>query len=257
MGIGREAASAPITAVAVAFVCALTTLISIAFTRFTGKLPALWITGGLICGILLTSPQKRWPALTIAAWLGNAAGRFASDAPWPTIAGLSLLCTIEPVAAQPAHTISVLTNAIFAMASAFVASMTLPIQRFCQAASKTAAAGLGGLHVAPFAPLWRDWFIPHALGTMIFATLVVTARAQGARLLGRDGQRLSLALSVAVAAAACVAVFAQSRYPLLFLQPLPLLFCVFRHRFAGFVHAGSAARTSRWRCCILTSIISR
>ena len=70
---------------------------------------------------------------------------------------------------------------------------------------------------------------------VIFATLTAVARAQGMRLLGRPGQRVELALWIVATALTCYGVFAQSRYPLLFLVYPPLLYGAFKHRFSGVV----------------------
>src|SRR5262249_44540605 len=54
-------------------------------------------------------------------------------------------------------------------------------------------------------------------------------------LFGRRGRRAELALMVVLIALTCLAIFTQSRYPLLFLVHPVLLLAVFRHRFSGFV----------------------
>lgn len=71
----------------------------------------------------------------------------------------------------------------------------------------------------------------------IFATLTLTARVEGRRLLGQPGRRFELAATLALLAAIAAVAFWQSRISLRFLVFPPLLLCVFRHRFGGFALA--------------------
>ena len=68
-----------------------------------------------------------------------------------------------------------------------------------------------------------------------FATLTIIARVEGRRLLGQPGRRLELVATLALIAAVSTTVFWQSRFALPFLVLPPLMLCVFRHRFGGFV----------------------
>jgi len=97
------------------------------------------------------------------------------------------------------------------------------------AAATSAAAG----H-ARFAPTFGAWFASHTLGMVIFATLTVVLRELSARKIGYRGGRWKFVRSMGLVAATTLGVFAQQRYPLLFMVYPPLVFGVFRHRFAGF-----------------------
>ncbi len=71
----------------------------------------------------------------------------------------------------------------------------------------------------------------------IFATLTIAACVEGLKILGQPGQRVELAATLGVVAMVCWLVFAQARFAVTFLVFPPLMLCVFRHRFSGFVPA--------------------
>jgi len=110
----------------------------------------------------------------------------------------------------------------------------------CSISALVVSIVLATAGAANFSETYAVWFVSHVLGMVISATLTVTALDQGVRLLGRREQRVELALTIALTAAVCFAVFAQARYPFLFLIHLPLLLAVFRHRFSGVVFGTSA-----------------
>jgi diguanylate cyclase (GGDEF)-like protein/PAS domain S-box-containing protein len=111
-------------------------------------------------------------------------------------------------------------------------SATLGASAFTAILAATILAGFGG---ASFQLVLATWFTSHTVGMVIFATLTVVSRSLRWDLLGRLGHRTEFMLVMIFTTAITFAVFAQSRYPLLFLVYLPLLLCAYRHRFAGAV----------------------
>jgi diguanylate cyclase (GGDEF)-like protein/PAS domain S-box-containing protein len=82
--------------------------------------------------------------------------------------------------------------------------------------------------------LWRNWFVSHLVGMVLFGTVTLVACLAGRDILGRSGQRLELALNLALLGLLTIAVFAHDSFSLPFLIYPPLLLMVFRHRFVGF-----------------------
>ncbi|MEO6365103.1 MAG: diguanylate cyclase, partial [Luteimonas sp.] len=79
------------------------------------------------------------------------------------------------------------------------------------------------------------WYGAHVMGAVFVGTLTAVAHAQGSGLLGRPGKRVHFAVSMLLIALVVGSIFAQPRYPLLYLAFLPLLWAALRHRFAGVV----------------------
>lgn len=220
--------------VATALAVGLATWLSVTLTRLPTGVAALWIANGILLGVLLRQPRARWPWLVAAA----------SVAQW-----IPRLWDGDPVAVSTALT---LINAGEVLAMAWMVRSRVPdIDRpevllrlsrvatlsalAASALSATAAAAVRAANGSPFGEVWLTWWIAHVLGVVIVGTLVVVGLREGTRLLGRRSRRLDFAACVALLLLTCVLVFAQQRYPLLFLVHLPLLLLTYRHGMAGVV----------------------
>ncbi|HTA64026.1 MAG TPA: diguanylate cyclase [Xanthomonadaceae bacterium] len=230
--VGRIASIAK--PIGVGAVVALSCWVSI-LTRIPGSLSTLWIASGVLTGVLVTSPRGTWRAYVLAGLAGNLIVRFLTGDAWYLILGRGIASTLDAllVAAALVHTVGDVTQPAQVKRVARVA-VTSTIGA-CALSGAIATAAQTSFDGAPFAPMFVAWFVSHSFGMVIFATLTVTARAQGVRLLGRPGHRIALVLWMVLTALTCFVVFAQSRYPLLFLVYPPLLFGAFAHRFSGVV----------------------
>jgi signal transduction histidine kinase len=214
---------------------ALACWFSISFTRLTGPVSAIWVAGGLSTGVLLSSERRLWIGYLVAAFTGYLIARIIHGDPWYVILGFSLANILEACVVvfalvyyvgdynDPAKT------KIIGLVS-FVGNLCGSAISGVIAASILAIAGS-----ASFVSVLGTWFVAHTLGMAIFATLTAVALHRGRRLFGRPGTRVEFAISLALIAAVCLAVFTHSRYALSFLIYPPLLFCIFRHRFDGVV----------------------
>ncbi|MEO5595915.1 MAG: diguanylate cyclase [Lysobacteraceae bacterium] len=223
------------TGAAVALCC----WISLTFTRGPNGFPALWIASGLLIGILLTAERALWVGYVFAALLGNIAVRLAVGDSLYLALGLAIAGTLEAVVVTlaVAHYVGDATDpAKLGYAGRISTGSTLVA---CSASAVIAAFVASGSRGTSFGLAWADWFASHALGIVIFATLTMVTRALGWRLFGRPGHRAELAGMSILTAVVSFAVFAQSRYPLLYLIYPPLLLIAFRHQLVGVV-AGSA-----------------
>lgn len=214
--------------------------LSITLTRQPGSLSTLWIASGIVCGLLLTSPRPQWPVLLAVALAANLGARFLHGDAWYSVLGLGGASTLEAwlVAALIARRVADVNDPAQVRRIFVVATLSTLVA--CTLSAALAAWLVAQFRALAFGPAFLLWFAAHTLGMVIFATLVVIVRGQGRRLIGRRGRRRQLALAVALTAAVAVAVFAQSRYPLIFLVHVPLLWLVFRHGFRGVVFGTTA-----------------
>ena len=217
-----------------AAVIALCCWISI-LTRQPGSPSTIWIASGVLAGVLMTSDRSKWRGYVLAAFVANVLVRALYGDAWYLVVGRGLASTLDAliVAFALAHYVGDVTDTARIKHVARVAtSSTLVACVLSGTIAATFQAWFGG---SPFGPIFAAWFASHTLGMVIFATLTGVARTLRLRLLGRPGHRIELLLSIVLTAATCFAVFAQSRYPLLFLVYPPLLYGAFRHRFSGVV----------------------
>jgi len=210
------------------------TWLAIALSRPAGGVSIIWVGSGLLVGILLTSPYRAWIPYLAAALVGNMLARILCGDAGPIIIGRGIASTLDAYAVawalryfvgdvrDPARLLRV--------AGVAVASTLLG----CAVSALIASATSAAVGHAAFAPTFGAWFASHTLGMVIFATLTVVLRELGARKIGYRGGRWKFARSMGLVAATTLGVFAQQRYPLLFLVYPPLLLGVFRHRFTGF-----------------------
>jgi len=210
------------------------TWLAITLFRPAGSVSIIWLGSGLLAGILLTSPYRAWVAYMVAALAANLLVRVLfGDAP-PIAIGRGIASTLDAVVVayalryfvgdvrDPANLLRV--------AGVAVASTLLG----CAASALIAATTSAALHHAEFASTFGAWFASHTLGMVIFATLTVVLRELDTKKIGHRSGQWKFARSMGLVAATTLGVFAQQRYPLLFMVYPPLLFAVFRHRFAGF-----------------------
>jgi len=211
------------------FVCAW---LAIRLGRPAGGIAIIWVASGLLTGILLTSPNRRWTSYILAGLAGTLLARVACGDPLSIVIIRGVASTIE--VSTVVYTLRYFLGDTGDPAKVARVSALSLVSTVCACAlSALIVAAQAALAGGAFGSVFIEWFIAHTLGMIIVATLVVVARRQGMALFGRPGRRWQFAGSLAIVAATTVAVFSQSEYPLLFLIYLPLMFAVFRHHFSG------------------------
>ncbi len=231
----RSRLATPLSAIALAVCIGLLCLLSITFTHQPGGLSNLWPASGVLVGVLLTAPASRWNVYIVAALLANVLVRLMYTGGWYSSIVLGIVSTLD--AFVVAYALRRFGGNLFDMSRTIAVSTLATTSTIvaCAASALIAAATLKIFRGADFWPLFATWFSVHAIGMVIFATLTAFACAQGSRLFGRPGKRIERLLVVTLVAVASIAVFAQSRYPLLFIIPPVALLAAFRYRFSGFV----------------------
>jgi PAS domain S-box-containing protein len=208
---------------------------SVNFTHLNRPVSTIWIASGLLTGVLISSERRLWIGYLVAAFAGQLIARTIHGDAWYLTLGLGLNAILES------------WMVAFALVY-FVGDLNSParIKRVGQVAvcsnlcanaltAVIAASILAIAGAASFVSVLGTWFVAHVLGMATFATLTAVALHRGRRLLGRPGRRLEFALTLALIAAVCLAVFTHSRYAPAFLIYPPLLYCIFRNRFDGVV----------------------
>ena len=209
--------------------------LSIQVTRPASGVTIIWVASGLLAGILLTSPRRRWLVYIGAALAGNLLARALCGGALAEVFSRGVASTLD--ACLVAFALRVLVGDITDLSKlSLVVRVAMGSTLLACALSAlmvaTTAAAIGS---ASFEAIFATWFASHTLGMIIFATLFVVARNQRFALIGRRGERWKFVRSVCLVAATTLCVFSQSRYPLLFMTYPPLILVVFRHRFAGVV----------------------
>jgi diguanylate cyclase (GGDEF)-like protein/PAS domain S-box-containing protein len=208
---------------------------SIAFTRGPDGVSTLWAASGLLCGVLLTSPRRCWPAYVGGAFaasvfvnLLNGAGPFLATAlSVANVLDASLVSlAVSRYVGDVTDQIHIRRTARIAMASTLVA---------CALSALLAATVLASAREGEFVLLFRSWYLSHVLGMLVFANLVVIAHADGWHTLVTPGRRVELALTIVLLAATCLAIFAPGGYSVTFPVYPVLLLAVFRHGRIGAV----------------------
>ena len=218
---------------AFALLSAACTWFSIRMTRFDGGVAALWLSSGLLTGVLLSTPRQTWRAWLVAALVGQTAARVANGGTLALAVVVVAINLLEsgivaawvmrrmPALGQGRSLGRMARDAVIATVVACLLSATL-------------AAPLLQYYVQPgLLASWLSWFTAHLLGMMIMATLTVCALQPKISLFGRTGTRTDYALCFVLMLATCVGAFSLDRFPLLFLPLLPLQLLVWRHGLSG------------------------
>ncbi|HEV7631996.1 MAG TPA: diguanylate cyclase [Steroidobacteraceae bacterium] len=199
------------------------------FTRNAAGVSAVWLSNGVLLGFLLTAPRDRWLGLMLAGLAGN----FLSGA----IVGDRMSFAI-PIAFFNLFEVAI---ACLPQRKGIVEAMDITHRRtflrFCLYAVLLAPLATALVTVL-YAPLvgahsnlaqFRDWTIGHALGLATLTPITLAFRRESLSQLFRREMLLEVLLVVAVT----TLVFAQSRYPAVFLIFPPMLLVAMRSGFVG------------------------
>lgn len=234
-GPGRVVLKAAAFAIGLGLCCGW----SIEFTRGPLGLSTLWVASGVLCGFLLTSRRRQWPAYILGTFLVSVLANFLLRG--VGVLGLALSVANVLDAWIVAEIVSRRMGDVSQMQqigrSIWTATLSTLLACSISASIAALARSLSASSPGGFEVLFATWLASHGLGMAIFAPLTIIARVEGQRLFGKPGKRLELAITLALVAATCLAVFTQNRYGTAFMVFPPLLVCVLPHRFSGFVPA--------------------
>jgi diguanylate cyclase (GGDEF)-like protein/PAS domain S-box-containing protein len=212
---------------------------SIQMTLGPSGFSMLWLPGGILFGVLLTSPRRHWGGYLACALLAFLLANLPRNGLGPLPVVLSLCNVLEAWLAARIVAPRVADVGQLANINRTLRVGGLGVLFACVLSALVAAATRHALVPRPhsFAILFETWLASHALGMVIFGALTVITRIEGHRMLGPPKRRLELLATVALVAASAWLIFMQASLSITFLLLPPLMFCVLRHRFSGFVPA--------------------
>lgn len=224
-------------------------LAAVAQTRFDGGFAFIWGSSAVLLAYLMSTPRSEWPFGLVATAVASALATGFFGLGWHAALPLVIANLMEGLATLW------FKNRLGGQAA--LASSVREIAWFVIACMLGSVAG--GLVATPYLVLTSgaradiaafNWFTGHTLGLISFTPILAyIARGDFLRRLRTTTRRQlwELALVLLLVTLICVEVFAQSRYPLLFLPLLPILLAAF---VAGRMGAACAivilALTSTW-----------
>ena len=212
-----------------------TAWVSLMVTRLPGEVSAVWVSSGIFVGWLLSRRTELWPGYIVAGFAADLVVRLLSgDGVGFSLAlGAFNLLEVLIVAGAVRRVVPDIGNPTRWLGLGGIATGSTLVA--CAISGLLASAVVSAASHTPFLATFLIWYAAHVVGIVIMATLTLVAHRKGIGLTDVPGQRWNFLGDMLLIAVVCGAVFYQSSYPLLFLVYPPLLYGVFRHRFAGVV----------------------
>ena len=206
----------------------------VSFAHDHDRVSPLWLANAFVLTWLLRSEIRAWPLLALAAAAGNLAGNFAAGDAAPVAAALTVSNLAEYLICA-----AVLRGRLGADFDLTRRPHLFWFLAVCGVAgplvsSLLAASLLGLLNGAGFIGTLVRWALSDSLGLTILTPCLLTLAQAPALLKERPATPRALAM-LAGAAALVAVVFAQTRYPVLFLVPPALLFVTLELEMLGAV----------------------
>lgn len=216
----------------IAALYAATAWLGIALTRDPG-VAAIWLSNGLLAGILLLRSRAEWPWILAACFVVNVAVNSITGSSLVTATGFSVANSVEVLIAALA-----LRPSLTGVASLGEPRVLVRFFIFAVVIAPAVSAGLGVIVVlgatdGPTLATFSRWWTSDALGMAVGLPLVLGLRPAEVRQTLRDASWSTLAGAFALLIAANLLVFAQSRFPVLFLVMPPMLLIAFRLGYAA------------------------
>ncbi len=207
--------------------------LSLNFTNNAGQVASAWLANGVLLGYLLTTHRSHWRKLIIGCLIANSLANAGAGNDLIKAVMLSA-CNMAEVAI-PAHVLggrlrnrSTIINWAFAQKFLLYAVVLGPAF-----AGSLAGVTLSALESANSSEIFKIWFMADALGIALVTPLAVSLRRSGISAIRDKEGLVYMILCLGLVGAATAAVFAQSRYPLLFVIMPFLVFAAFRLGLAG------------------------
>lgn len=230
----------PLTAVlrllAVCAVVALCSWSGIVLSHQSEGVATIWLSNGVLFGLLITQPPSRWLAYFFAGLLADTAADVLYGDPFRIAIGVSLANSVEVITSTLGMT--------FVFGHPLDLAKRRPLVGFLLICVVCAAALTSVLGAAwtmlfedagPFPQLWRTWYLGDMLGMAILGpTLVILQRVNVFAILHRD-HLLRTAAILLVPTLTTIVVFTHNGDPLIFLLFPAFLLVAFRLGYPGTV----------------------
>jgi len=225
-------APALLGAIGVALGFALLAYLCVEVPRAYNHVTPIWLSNGFLAACLLSSPTRRWPALLVGAAIGAlAAGAHAGDSPTLDVIlvtfnlseGLLAAVVVRRVTGASIDLGRPRDMLAFVTLGGFLAPMIVGT-----IASSTYTMLRGGDLVGSV----TGWVLNDILGMLTIGPCLLVFFKTGLYLRERPLTRDGL-LSILICCLMTTAVFAQTKYPLLFLVPPAMLLAAWRQEVLG------------------------
>lgn len=207
----------------------------IALTSGFDRIATIWFSNGIVVAALLMSGRSHslWLALIGTCFCANLGlNLWLGDEPLVAV-GIALSNAVEITVAGFALRSVLFTSADLLQSKALLRFFGVALIAAPTLAALIAAASLHAARGAPMLEVMRLWIPADALGMGVVAPLLLALRPRELLAAFRRERVGRLLAPLALLLVVTLGVFAQSRYPLLFLLLPPLLFVVFRLGFNG------------------------
>jgi PAS domain S-box-containing protein len=203
------------------------------WTREEERTSAIWLANAFALGVMLRTRQRLHPYLLMACFAANLSVYTQAGDPLERAVIVALVNIAE---------IFVMAKAVSRYCGSLVRFDDLwTLQRFTGIAAAVALLSgapvtflLAGGTGAAALEIWGNWLAAHALGLLIAAPLVVIAIDSWQSWRKPDGKKLwEWLLILAAVLAVSLGIFAQSRFPLLFLACPLVILAAFRTGVVG------------------------
>jgi diguanylate cyclase (GGDEF)-like protein len=226
-----------LTRLAVVFVVlTVCSWLGIALSKQSGGVATIWLSNGILFGLVITQPRKRWLAYFVAGLVADtAADALWGDGFWLPL-GVSLANSVEVV------TSCLVLTRLFG--HPFNLSRRRPLLGFLGvsvvcAAALTSALGaswtLLWVNAGPWLQLFRTWYLGDLLGMALMAPLTFMLQREDFFSILHPERLANTLLLLLVPAAATLLVFSHNGDPLIFFLFPALMLIVFRLGFPGTV----------------------
>ena len=202
---------------------------AIFFTRASGRTASIWPLNAIFLVMVLRSPRASWPGLLAALFVGNTAANVSSGDPVVRAAMFVAANLVEILIVSFAMT---RRGSVRLLRRASIIRFAKASLIGCAASTTIAALTIAVSGVALPLREAAIWFAADTLGLLLFTPLI-WIMACGAGATSQPRRDLMMVPELLVLAAATLAVFLQSQYPLLFLVPHALVLLAIRRGLTG------------------------
>ncbi|MET3665630.1 MASE1 domain-containing protein [Caulobacter sp. 1776] len=227
-----DLATTLLVAVGVAFGFAFLAYLCVEVPRAYGHVTPIWLSNGFLAACLLSSPSRRWPALMVGAAVGAlVAGAHAGDSPLVDVILVSLNLAEALLAAYAVRRVTGESIDLgkprdmlaFVLLGGFLAPMIVGTM-----ASSLLTLLRGGDLLGNVV----GWVLNDILGMLTIGPCLLVLFKAGLYLRERPVTRDGM-LSILICGLMTTVVFAQTKYPLLFLVPPVMLLAAWRQEVLG------------------------
>jgi PAS domain S-box-containing protein len=216
----------------------LTAVISIAITRQSGRIAAIWFANAFVVALLLRTPPSDWHRWLAWGFAGNLAADLVNGDQPVTALLLSACNSIEIVLAGWLTRSSTGQSPIALSRRPVLLRFSIACATACLVSAAAAAAILHLRAGSPFLATATLWFPTDLLGLLTLVPLLVEATRDNIRDAAVGSRRLDWIVVAFVVPLVTIAVFDSHRLEYAFLLALPLVLAAVRLGYPG-VSAGT------------------